>query len=184
MNIYLESGEEDFNKAVEHFKKELGSLRTGRANVNLLDGIQAEAYGVLNPLNALANVNLQDGQSLVVVPYDKGTLKNIEKAITDADLGVGVVNEGHQVRINVPQMTEENRRNLVKKLSDKQEQARISVRHVRDEVKQEIEQAEKDKDITEDDKFKFLKELDDKVAALNEEIKSIRDKKEEEIMKV
>lgn len=171
-------------KAIDFFKKDIANLRTGRANPAILDGVQAEAYGVRTPLNGLANINISDGKSMVIAPWDKGVLKNIEKAIVEADLGLGVVNEGDKIRLTVPQMTEENRKDLVKKLNEKQETARVSLRKVRDEIKGSIEDAEDDKEISEDDRYRFMEELEEVVKAKNEELKNIKDKKEEEIMTI
>ncbi len=184
MNQYIELKQEEFNKGVEFFKKEISSIRTGRANPNILEGVQAESYGVKTPLNGLAAINVVDGQSITITPWDKNIIKEIEKAIIDADLGVGVVNEGDKIRITVPKMTEENRKELVKKLNEKKEEVRITFRKIRDGIKNSIEQAEKDKEIAEDEKFKFIKELDEEVGKWNDELKEIRDKKEAEIMTI
>ncbi len=184
MNQYIEAKQEEFSKAVDFFKKDIASLRTGRANPAMLDGIQVEAYGTKTPLNGLASITVPEARNIVVSPWDKNILKDIEKAIIEADLGVGVNNEGDKIRLTIPQMTEENRRDLVKKLNEKAEAARIAFRQVRDEIKSSIEQAEKDKEIPEDDKFRFIKELDEEVGKLNNELKEIRERKEEEIMTV
>ncbi|HAM88365.1 MAG: Ribosome recycling factor [Candidatus Falkowbacteria bacterium GW2011_GWC2_38_22] len=184
MNTYIENQKEDFNKTIEHFKKEISSLRTGRANPGILDNVQVSAYGVKTPLNGVASINVPDGHSITIAPWDRNVIKDIEKAIVEADLGVGVVNEGMQIRVNVPKMTEENRRDLVKKLNEKQEAARIAIRQIREDIKSEIEDAEKNKEIGEDEKFKYLKELDDEVARQNDGLKAIREKKEEEIMTI
>jgi len=127
---------------------------------------------------------LQDGQCIVIAPWDKNVAKDIEKAIVEADLGLGVVNEGDKIRLTVPRMTEENRRDLVKKLNERMEKSKISVRQLRDEIKHDIEDAQEKKEISEDDKFRFIKELDEHINKTNEEIKSIREKKEEEIMTI
>ncbi len=129
----------------------------GRANPGILEGIQAEAYGVRTPLNGLASITVQDGQSIVIAPWDKNVSKDIEKAVVAADLGLGVVNEGDKIRLTMPQMTEENRRDLVKKLNERMEKAKISIRQIRDEIKSDIEGAEAKKEIAEDDKFRFIK---------------------------
>ena len=184
MNKFINQKQDEFNKSLDFFKKEIGSLRTGRANPGILDGIQIDAYGVKTPINGLASITVQDGQSILISPWDKSVSKEIEKAIVEADLGLGVVNEGDKIRLTVPRMTEENRRDLVKKLNEKMEKAKISVRQLRDEVKQSIEGAEESREISEDDKFRFVKELDDFINKTNEEIKAIRDKKEEEIMTI
>jgi len=184
MNKFISAKQEDLSKAVDFFKKEINGLRTGRANPGILEGIQADAYGVKTPINGLASVTVQDGQCIVIAPWDKNVAKDIEKAIVEADLGLGVVNEGDKIRLTVPRMTEENRKDLVKKLNERMEKAKISVRQIRDEVKQDIEAAEEGKEIAEDDKFRFVKELDEFISKTNEEIKNIRDKKEEEIMTI
>lgn len=184
MNKFIIAKQGEATKTVEFFKKEIAGLRTGRANPGILEGVQADAYGVKTPINGLASVTVQDGQCIVIAPWDKGVSKDIEKAIVEADLGLGVVNEGDKIRLTVPRMTEENRKDLVKKLNERMEKAKISVRQMRDEIKQEIEGAEDAKEISEDDKFRFVKELDEYISKTNEEIKNIRDKKEEEIMTI
>ncbi|MFC1678226.1 ribosome recycling factor [Patescibacteria group bacterium] len=184
MNQYIELKKEEFVKAITFFKKEIATLRTGRANPNILEGIQVDAYGTKTPINGVATINVPDGQSIVVAPWDKNVVKDVEKALIQADLGVGVVNEGEKIRLTIPKMTEENRKDIVKKINEKQEAARITIRQVRDEIKSDIEKAEEDKEITEDDKFRFIKELDDEVHNVNDELKELRDKKEEEIMTV
>ncbi|HPY99558.1 MAG TPA: ribosome-recycling factor, partial [bacterium] len=110
--------------------------------------------------------------------------KAVEKAIIEADLGFGVVNEGDKIRLSVPSLTEENRRDIVKKLNEKMEKTRISLRQLREEVKTKIEQAEADKEISEDEKFRAMKELDEFVAKKNEEIKEARDRREKDIMEI
>jgi ribosome recycling factor len=184
MNEFIKANKEGFDGVIEFFKKEISSIRTGRSNPALLEGIFVEAYGTKTPLNGVASINVPDAQSIVVAPWDKGVIKEIEKAIVNANLGVGVVNEGDKIRITMPRMTEENRVALVKKLNEKLEASRISIRQVREEVKSGIEEAEKNKEINEDDKFRFIKELDEEVNSRNEALKEIRDKKEKDIMTI
>ena len=184
MNNFLQSKQPEFIKTIDFFKKEIATLRTGRANPMVLDGIFAEVYGMKTLLKGLASITVADGRSIVVAPWDKNSLKDIEKAIVEADLGFGVVNEGGQLRLTVPPMTEENRKDLVKKLNEKMEESRIAIRQTRDEVKKAIEEAEEKKEMNEDDKFRFIKELDEEVTKRNEEIKVLREKKEAEIMTV
>ncbi len=184
MNQFIQAKQTEFDKVIIFFRKAISSLRTGRANPDILEGIQVEAYGVKTPLNGLAAINVPDGQSLLISPWDKNVFKDIEKAIISADLGVGVINEGDKIRLTIPKMTEENRKELVKKLNGQMETVRISIRRVRDEIKETIEKAENNKEITEDDKFRFIKELDEEVSRKNDELKNIRDKKESEIMTI
>jgi ribosome recycling factor len=184
MNIYLQNKEEDFQNTLNFFKKDISSLRTGRVNMSVLDNIKVEAYETLNPINALGNINISEGKDITIVPWDKGVIKNIEKAIIESDLGLGVVNEGDKIRLSAPKMTEENRKEVVKKLNERLERARVSLRQNRDNVKDEITKAEDEKEISEDEKFRFIKELDDFVAKKNEELKSLRDDKEKDIMEI
>jgi ribosome recycling factor len=184
MNQYLQGKQSDFSNALDFFKKEIGSLRTGRANPAALDNVQVEAYGVMNPLNTVANIAVSDAHSIIIVAWDKGILKSIEKAVVDAGLGFGVVNEGDKVRLTVPPLTEENRKELVKKLNEKMEKTRINLRQARDQVKNAVEKAFDDKTISEDDKFRFIKELDEFSAKKNEELKDTRDRKEKDIMEI
>ncbi len=184
MNIYIQNKKENFDKILDFFKKDIINVKVGRANPSILDGILIEAYGVKNPVNTVANISIGDARSIILSPWDKNVSKSIEKAIIEANLGVGVMNEGDKIRITIPQMTQENRLESVKKLNEKQEKSKISARQLRDEIKTTIEDVFAKKEIGEDDKFRFIKELDEEIGKLNDEIKSIRDKKEAEIMEI
>lgn len=184
MNNFLETHKEDFTKAVEHLKGELSSLRTGRANASLVEDILVEAYGVKTPIRGLANITIPDSKTLVIEPWDKSVIKDMEKAIQMANTGINPVNEGTKIRLSMPQMTEENRKEMIKILGQKLEQARISLRNVREAVKDEISGAEKDKEIGEDEKFRFQEELEEFVKEKNEEVKMIGERKEKELMTI
>ncbi len=184
MNDYLQNKQGDFASALDFFKKDIATLRTGQANPNVLDSVQVLAYGVLNPVNAVGNIAVSDSHSITISPWDKGVIKAIEKAIIEANLGLGVVNEGDKIRLSVPPLTEENRRDLVKRLNEKMEKTRIILRGVRDDIKNDIEEAFEAKEMSEDDKFRFMKELDEFTAKKNEELKNLRDNKEKAIMEI
>ena len=184
MNQFLQSKQGEFASALDFFKKEIAALRTGRANPAVLDSVQVEAYGVMNPVNAVGNIAVSDARSIIIVPWDKTVAKAIEKAIIDAGLGMGVTNEGDKIRLTVPALTEENRKALVKTLNEKMEKTRIILRQAREGVKSALEKAFADKEISEDDKFRFMKELDEFSAKKNDELKSIRDRKEADIMEI
>ena len=184
MNEFLQSKQSEFSGALDFFRKEVGTLRTGRANPAVLDSVQVEAYGVMNPVNAVGNIAVADARSIVIVPWDKTVSKAIEKAIIDAGLGLGITNEGDRIRLTVPALTEETRKALVKTLNEKMEKTRIILRQVRDGVKSAIEKAYGDKEFSEDDKFRFMKELDEFSAKKNDELKDIRDRKEKDIMEI
>ncbi|MDP2709002.1 MAG: ribosome recycling factor [bacterium] len=184
MNQYIQTKQADFIKAIDFFKKDISSIRTGRANPAMLDGIFVEAYGTKTALVGLASINVPEARCIVITPWDKSITKDIEKAITVADLGVNPVNEGDKIRLVVPQLTEENRKELVKKLNEKMETARIALRQIRDEIKNNIEEAFKSKAVSEDDKFRFIKELDEEINKQNDALKSIKEKKEAEVMTI
>lgn len=184
MNKYIQAKQNDFIKSVDFFKKDISSLRTGRANPSILDGVYVDAYGTKTALAGLASISVPEARSIVITPWDKSIAKDIEKAITAANLGVNPVNEGDKIRLVVSQLTEENRKTLVKKLNEKIETAKIAFRQTRDQIKESIEGAFKNKSISEDEKFRFFKELDEEIAGRNDELKKIKDKKEEEIMTI
>ncbi len=184
MNIYIQNKKDDFNKIIDFFKKDIANVKVGRANPAILDGILVEAYGVKNSINTVANISVSDARCIILTPWDKNVTKSIEKAIIESNLGVGVMNEGDKIRITIPQMTQENRLESVKKLNEKLEKSKISARQLRDDIKTLIEEAFSNKEIGEDDKFRFAKELDEEIGKLNDELKVIRDKKEAEIMEI
>ena len=184
MNEYIQRHQVELKEAIDFFQKDIASIRTGRANPALFDLVLVESYGGKVPLQQVGNIAVVDARCMTITPWDKNTLKEIEKGIVGADLGLNPVNEGDKIRLVVPQLTEENRKELVKKLSEKMETARIALRQIRDEIKEAIEAAFKDKAISEDDKFRFIKELDEEITKQNDALKSIKDKREEEIMTI
>ncbi|MFA6537494.1 MAG: ribosome recycling factor [Patescibacteria group bacterium] len=183
-NEFIVSRENDFVTSLEHFKRELASLRAGRANPIMIENILVDVYGSKTPLKQIGSIAVQEARTMLVDPWDKNLLKEVEKAITLANLGLSVGAEGNRIRVTVPAMTEENRRDLVKLMSEKLEDAKVSVRGVREEVKSKIMEAFKGSEITEDDKFAYLKELDEKVSKLNQELIKMAEEKEKEIMSV
>ena len=172
------------NDVIEVCKEEVKAMRASHANPALVENIMVNAYDTLTPLQQLASITCPDTRSLVIQPWDKSVIKAIEKAIQDADLGINPVNEGEIIRMNMPQLTEERRKDLVKKLKEKIEDYRIRVRQERDKTKDAIQDAEKNGDINEDDKYKMLENLDASTTEYNKELKEISEKKEAEIMKV
>ncbi|MFA5047506.1 MAG: ribosome recycling factor [Patescibacteria group bacterium] len=173
-----------FVKAVDHFKQDMATLKTGRANPAFLDGVLVEAYGAKTPLNQLSSIAVPEARSILIQPWDKSILKDIEKGIVEADLGVNPVNEGDKIRIVFPQMTEESRKEIVKLLNQKAEQARIAVRILRDEAKEEILAAEQNKEFGEDERYSLMEKLDQAVGDYNGQIKAAADAKENEIMTI
>lgn len=184
MNNILESRQSEFENAITRFKSELGAVRTGRATPALVENIQASAYGVKSPLLQLAGISAPDSRNIIIEPWDKNIVKDIEKAINESNLGLSAVNEGKHLRVSLPALTEESRKNLLKILNQKAEAGRQRLRAIRDEIKNEIQQAEKNKEMGEDEKFRLIKKLDEITADYNNKIKEIADKKEKEIMTV
>jgi len=184
MNQYLQTYKNNLDEVINFFKKDLASIRTGRANPAMFDGVVVESYGTKVPLQQVGNIAVVDARCLLITPWDKNTLKEIEKGIVEADLGISPVNEGDKIRITIPQPTEEDRKNRVKKLYEKLETAKVKIRGVRDDIKNAIEQAEKNKDIAEDDKFRFLKEMEEEIKKYNDELQQIAENKEKEIMTI
>lgn len=180
----IDNHKEEFIKAVNHFQSEIGGLKTGRANPAILDNVRVEAYGAINPIINVASVTVPDARSIIVTPWDKSIIKEIEKGIVDANLNLNPMNEGDKLRINLPPLTEETRKEIVKILHQKAEDAKISVRVVRDKAKEEIIEAEKNKEFGEDEKFRLLEELDKKVGSYNDQIKNLTENKEAEILMI
>ena len=173
-----------FEETVDHFHQEIAKYRTNRATPALIEHVAVECYGVLSPLKQIASITVQDARSLLVSPWDRGSLSAIETAIRNADLGINPTNDGVGIRINLPALTEDRRRDLVKALNKTAEESRIAVRNIREEILKEIQTAEKDGLMSEDDKFRGKEAVQEIVEEFNKKIEDIRKKKEEEIMTV
>lgn len=180
----IKNAEERMKKSVETFRKELATIRAGRANPSLLDKVQVEYYGMLTPLNQLATIAVPEARLLTVQPFDKSSLSDIERAIQKADLGLSPSNDGNIIRIAIPPLTEERRKELVKVVGKFTEEAKIAVRNIRRDANDELKKMEKDGILTEDD----LRRAQDDVQKLTDNMVSTIDKiakeKEDEIMEV
>ena len=183
-NDIVESLKSKLEKNLNHFEEELSSFCVGRAAPMLVENILVEYFGVPTPLKQISNISIPDPKTVAIQPWEKGQLKEIEKAIVDAQTGMTPINDGLIIRLNVPQPTEEGRRDLVKKLHQKLEEARIEVRKFRDDLWKEVKDLEKSGDLTEDDKFDLKDEIQKVVDEANGELKNKSEEKEEEIMKV
>ena len=171
-------------KIIDFFKKDLEKIRIGRANSALIEDIIVKVYDSQMPLKQLANINIPDAKTITIQPWDRNLLKNIEKAISISDLKLPCTAEGDMVRINIPPMTEQLRREVAQVIYQKLEQARVNIRQVRDEIKNKIQQQEREKQISEDEKYRYFKDLDKITEECNEKIKNIGEKKEKEIMTI
>ncbi|MFA6259766.1 MAG: ribosome recycling factor [Candidatus Peribacteraceae bacterium] len=166
-------------KAVEHLQSEYAKLQTGRAQASLVEHVEVEAYGGKQALHTVAGITIQDARTIVVQPWDKGVMQNVEQALQKADLGTSPVNDGTVLRINLPPMNEERRKQLVKHVHELAEEARISIRHHRQEAQENIR-----KEPDEDDRALQLKHLQQAVDEANQQIEDIAGRKEEELMTV
>src|SRR5262245_26923599 len=174
----------EVEKAVVAFRKDLSKIRTGRASTALLEGIMVEYYGASKPLNQLATLSAPEPRLLVVQPYDPGAIGNIEKGILKADLGLNPANDGKLIRIPIPELTEERRKDLVKHIKKMAEEFRVSVRNHRRLAIEKLKESNKKKEITDDD----LKQSQERVQKITDDfigrIEKVLKTKEDEIMEV
>jgi ribosome recycling factor len=181
IELYLEEAKELMSKAVVHLSHELTKIRAGKANPSMLDGLSVSYYGAMSPLSQVASVTTPDARSIFIKPWEKNLIPEIEKAIMTANLGLNPQNDGQQIIINVPMLTEERRKQLVKQVGQECEHGRISVRNVRKDTNESLK---KITGVSEDD----IKNAEDKVQELTNEyinkIDSLMKKKEVEIMTV
>ncbi len=171
----------ELTRAQDHYKTELTSIRTGRAAPALLDGVKVDAYGTPMPLNQVGSITIDDARSLRVSPWDLGLAKAIEKAISDANLGVSVGADDRGVRVSFPELTGDRREQLIKLTRAKLEEARTLVRRVRDDTWQDIQKQEKDKLMSEDEKFRGKEHMEKLVQEANKGLEEMSKRKEEEL---
>jgi len=180
----IDSKKTDLEKALEHFKEELSQLRTGRASTSLVDSLMVDYYGSKSPIKQVASITTPDPKTIMIAPWDKDNLVNIEKAVRESQLNLNPMNDGQVIRINIPPLTEERRKELVKVLNQKTEEARVAIRKNREAVWDEIQELEKEGAIGEDDKFSGKEKLQKMIDEYNDKIEEIREKKEQEIMTI
>ncbi|MFD1705906.1 ribosome recycling factor [Siminovitchia sediminis] len=183
-NQIIASTKEKMGKAVQVYSRELASIRAGRANASLLDKITVDYYGVPTPVNQMATISVPEARLLVIQPYDKSTLGDIEKAILKSDLGLTPTNDGSLLRISIPQLTEERRKDLVKQVRKEAEDAKVVIRNIRRDGNEDLKKLEKNGEISEDDLRGYA---DDIQKLTDEHIKKIDEltkEKEQEVMAV
>jgi len=171
-------------KAVEDFRKELAGVRTGRANVSLLDHIRVDYHGTAMPVNQLGTLNVPDPTMIVIAPWDPGAVPLIDKAIRSSDLGLNPANDGKVVRVPIPSLTEDRRKDLVKHIHKVLENHRTAVRNIRRDIKEAVEKLEKEKKISEDDKKRTLDELEKLTHSETKKIEDLSAGKEKEVMEI
>ena len=180
----INSSEDKLKKSLDALKKDYGTLRAGRATPSLLDKVMVDYYGTPTPVNQMANVTIPEPRIIVIKPYDKSSLKEIEKAIQKSDLGLNPNSDGVAIRLTIPQPTQERRKELVKVVNKKAEDSKVAMRNIRRDANEAIKKLEKDKKITEDDR----KDAQDKVQKLLDKyiklVDSTKATKEKEVMEV
>jgi ribosome recycling factor len=171
-------------KAVEDFRRELAGVRTGRANVSLLDHVRVDYHGTMMPVNQLGTVTVPDPMTIVIAPWDPSALQMIDKAIRGAELGLNPSSDGKVIRVPIPPLTEERRKELVKNLHKVLENHRTAVRSVRRDIKEAIESLEKEKKISEDERKRGIEELDKVTHAETKKIEDLCAAKEKEVLEL
>jgi ribosome recycling factor len=170
--------------AMEHVRTEIAGLRTGRANPALIENVTVDAYGAPMQVKAVASITVPDAKTLAIEPWDKNLLKAIEKGIQEANIGINPVVDGKLVRLVMPAMTEESRKNFVKIMKEKLEEGRVAVRSVREKAREAVTKLEREKSISEDEKYRLFEEIDKVTKEFIGEIDALGEQKEEEIMTV
>lgn len=180
----IKGAEQRMKHAVEVMVHDFSTYRTGRANPVVLERVHVEYYGVETPLNQLANISIPEPRQLMITPYDKSTLAAIERAILKSDLGINPTNDGQNIRLQFPEMTEERRKELVKQVNARAEQACVAIRNVRRDANEHLKEAMKHKELSEDDERMFenkVQKLTDKYIA---EVHELQKQKDAELMEV
>ena len=180
----ISSADDRMSKAMQALRRDFSTIRTGRAAPALLDRVTVEYYGAETPLNQLAGVSAPEARMLVIQPYDRGSIAAIEKAIMKSDLGLTPSNDGQLIRLSIPSLTEDRRKQLVKTVHSMVEDAKVSVRNIRRDAVQSINKLATDKQVSEDESRKGVAQIDDLAKQYTEEASAIGKGKEHEVMEV
>lgn len=184
IDAQISSANQDFEKTLNHLRDEYSRLQVGRANASLIEHVTVDAYGSLQPLRNLANISVPDSKTLQIQAWDKSVLGAIEKGIQSANLNLNPINKGDMILISIPSLTEERRKELVKVVHKLAEEARISIRSIRQTAHSKFKSMAQEKQITEDEAKSAEKRLQDKVDQANDKIAELAKHKEEAIMTV
>ncbi len=180
----LNLADEQLTKAVNHLLNELSGLQIGRASASLVEGLNVEVYGAQQPLRNVANISIPDPKTLFIEPWDKANLASIEKSIRDSSLGLNPNNDGVRIALNIPPLTEERRKDLVKLVGEFTENTKISVRRIREDLRKKAKSARETEEIREDEEKLFEKKLQEKVDTVNVDIEKHSKQKEEDMMQI
>ncbi|MDD6902502.1 MAG: ribosome recycling factor [Candidatus Borkfalkiaceae bacterium] len=176
--------EEKFEKTSDVFRSDLTQVRAGRANPHVLDKIRVDYYGTPSPINQVGNIAVQDGQCLVISPWDKSLLKEIEKAIQVSDIGINPTNDGNVIRLVFPVLTEERRKDIVKQVKKMSEDAKVAVRNIRRDYLDVFKKMNKNKEMTDDEYADYEAQIEKLVASAMGEVEKATSEKEKELMTV
>lgn len=180
----LANAKERMTKAISAYTRELASIRAGRANASLLDRLSIDYYGAPTPVNQLAGISVPEARLLVIQPYDKSVLGDIEKAILKSDLGLTPSNDGNIIRLTIPQLTEERRKELVKVIKKDSEEAKVAVRNIRRDANDDLKKLEKGGEITEDELRGYSEDIQKLTDEYISKIDQITKEKEKEVLEV
>lgn len=184
INEIIASNEERLKKSIEALKREFGALRAGRATPSLLDKVMVDYYGTPTPVNQVAKVSVPEPRMIMIQPWEKSILHDIEKAIMKSELGLSPNSDGTAIRLSIPQLTQERRKELVKTVSKKAEEGKVAIRNIRRDANDSIKKLEKDKEITEDESKKAQEKFQKMVDQYIKNVDTLKDAKEKEIMEV
>ena len=180
MDTIMKDGESRMQKSVKALKDDFNTIRTGRASASLFDKVNADYYGTPTPLNQIANISIPEARLIVIQPFDKNALNDIERAIQTSELGLNPSNDGKVIRINIPPLTEERRKDLVKQAKNMAEQAKVAVRNIRRDINDAIKKG----DFTEDEKKKASDDAQKLTDSYIANIGKVAEEKEKEIMEI
>ncbi len=184
MQSVLKDCEKKMDKAILNLEKEFSRLRTGRASTGLVEEVMVDYYGTLTPLNQLASISIPDSRTISIQPWDRNAFSSVEKAIMKSDLGLNPVNDGKVIRINIPALTEERRKDLVKLAKKYCEDAKVAIRNIRRDANETIKKMKNDKELTEDEMHKGQDEVQKITDSYVEKSDQVLDIKEKEIMEI
>lgn len=180
----IETAKEKMKKSEQSLQRNLGQIRAGRANASLLDRVTVEYYGVPTPVNQVAQITIPEARVLMITPFDKNTLGDIEHALLESDLGINPTNDGNVIRLVIPQLTEERRRELAKEVKKEAEGAKVSVRNIRRDAMDAVKKMQKNNEITEDELRQYEDDIQKLTDASVKEIDVIAAEKEKELLEV
>lgn len=184
IDVILLDAEEKMDKAIAVAREDFSTIRTGRATSAMFNKVMVDYYGTMTPVNQLASIQIPEARTILISPYDKGSMTAVEKALRESDLGVNPNNDGDVIRINLPQLTEERRREYIKVAKQKAEDARVAMRNIRRHAKDGLDRLQKDGEAGEDDVRRAEKQLDDVTHKHVEHIDEILKHKEAELLEV